>query len=398
MGNLWLLILLLIAMAAVLNDSTLLMPAFLLASALLLSLWWSRRVLKSIRFGRTMADRAFLNDKVTVQVELVNTSLLPVVWLRIHDSLPPELGPHAFDHAVSLKPRERRRFEYVIQANKRGFYRIGPLWLQSGDVLGLGKTARAESAEIATLVVYPKIVLLEPLQLPSQMPIGALRHRQPIFEDPSLMRGKRDYAVGDSLRRVDWKASGAVGRLQVKLCEPSVSLETMIFLDLNVDGYERMTWIDSSELAIVVAASVGNWLVERKQAVGLATNGQALSLEGEGSAHSPHTVPPRKGRGHFMRLLDLLARAKATHGEPISSLIRREHGRFAWGTTLIVITGSADDALFDELFRAQRVGLNVMLVLCGHNVHFEPIRRRAAGFGIRAFHIRAEREVGLLAG
>lgn len=407
-GNLWFLIVLLVGIAAVLNERALLMPAFLLASALVVGNWWSTRVIRSLRVRRTFTDRAFINDKVVVKVDVVNTSLLPVVWLRVHDSMPSELGPHAFNQAISLKPRQSQQFEYVVQTNRRGFYRIGPLALQSGDVLGLSRTTSAEAAGKAPLVVYPRIVPLGRLPIPSRMPLGALRQRQPLFEDPSLPRGKRDYAVGDSLRRVDWKASAATGRLQVKLFEPSIALETMIFASLNLNDYDRTTRLDSTELAIVVAASIANSLVEQKQSVGLATNGvlhtqmlqpdspipRASNEVDPGQQRAPaRTICPRKGRGHFMRLLEVLAGVKAIETEPIAALIKREYGHLAWGTTIIVITGKADDALFDELFRAQRAGLSPVLVLCGSGVPVQPIRRKAEAFSIPVRYIRTERDV-----
>jgi hypothetical protein len=92
------------------------------------------------------------------------------------------------------------------------------------------------------------------VRLPSRSPIGTLRHTQPIFEDPSRVRGKRDYTTGDSLRRVDWKATATTGRLQVKQFEPSIALETALFLNLNADEYLQRTRLDATELAIVIAA------------------------------------------------------------------------------------------------------------------------------------------------
>ena len=103
--------------------------------------------------------------------------------------------------------------------------------LYSGDVFGLtgGETRRLQSD---SLTVYPKIVPLTRVVLPTQSPMGTLRHHQPIFEDPSRIFGKREYVSGDSLRRVDWKSTASTGHLQVKLFEPSIALETVIFLDL----------------------------------------------------------------------------------------------------------------------------------------------------------------------
>src|SRR3972149_2468824 len=68
---------------------------------------------------------------------------------------------------------------------------------------------------------------------PPQSPMGNLPPPQPIFEDPSRVIGKRDYVAGDSLQRVDWKATAVVGRLQVKQYQPSTARETLIVLSLT---------------------------------------------------------------------------------------------------------------------------------------------------------------------
>jgi uncharacterized protein (DUF58 family) len=174
--------------------------------------------------------------------------------------------------------------------------------------------------------------------LPSHSPLGTLRHTQPIFEDPTRVMGKRDYVSGDSLRRVDWKATAVSGRLQVKQFEPSIALETVIILNLNAAEYEVQSRYDASELSIVIAASIANWVAGKKQAVGMAVNG-ADPLSDE---RRPAPLPARKGRQHLMRLLDVLARIKlAEAGSPLPEMLRRESVRLPWGTTLVIITGMA---------------------------------------------------------
>lgn len=415
MSSFWILIIVLIVIAAVLNQPALLTPVLLLLVAAGLGKAWSVRALRAVRAKRTMAARSFMNDKVVVSVDVANTGRLPVVWLRLHDSTPVELSPQRLDQAVSLKPLERRHFEYIVQTNKRGFYEVGPLTIQSGDVLGLSNMDGQQAVGKSPLLVYPKIVSLEHADIPSRMPLGGVRQRQPLFEDPSLMRGKRDYVVGDSLRRVDWKASAATGRLQVKMFESSVALEAMIFLDLNGDDYARMTRLDSLELAIVIAASVANEVVKQRQPVGLATNGVleekfllAAALpdgiaivpmdRAQDRAHGAgvRALLPRKGRAHFMRMLEVLAGIKPVQMHPIREVIEREAGRLAWGTTLVIITGAVDDALFDVLFRARRAGLSPVLIMCGLGVDLPRIRNKARVFGIAVHYVRTEGDVRLL--
>ena len=188
-------------------------------------------------------------------------------------------------------------------------------------------------------MVYPRIIPFTSVDIPSQSPQGTLRHTLPLFEDPTRVFGKRGYTSGDSLRRIDWKSSASSGRLQVKVFEPSIALETFVVLNLNAEDYYYRTRIDSTELAIVIAASVSNWIVEKKQMVGMLVNGRD-PLAGEGR---PPTIPPRKGKRHMMHLLETLARVETIENSALVPLLGQQRYHLAWGTTLIVITGKLSD-------------------------------------------------------
>lgn len=407
-------VILLVVLAAVLREPSLLIPGYILLGAWLIGRWWSQHVLASLRFGRNFIHKAFLNDKVTVDVTVTNTSRLPVPWLRLHDSLQVELGPPAFDYAISLRPKETRHFKYVIQAGRRGVYPIGPLSLVSGDILGLNDMRKVQG-DVDWLMVYPRVVPLPPAQLPSRTMLGALRHHQPIFEDPSRLRGKRDYSYGDSFRNVDWKATASSGRMQVKQFEPSVSLDVMLALNLNRGEYDPTAWIDGTELAIVVAASLGNWLIEHKQTVGLMTNGvigspmgkvvprlnttsntqttAAQSIQILQPAAPSTRIPARKGRAHFIELLELLAQVKADETPALAELLEQRRPHLAWGTTLLVVTGRVSEVLLNQLMLAQRHGISPVVVACGHGTHFDSLRQSCAALGIPAYHVLYERDI-----
>jgi uncharacterized protein (DUF58 family) len=378
-----------VVVAAILREDFVLTLFYFVIGSYAISRWWTGRAFKSVTVRRVFNDRAFLYDKVNISLEIVNGGTLPVVWLRLHDSVPVELiGSDIFRKVVSLGPRGHKRFDYTLQPGKRGYYQIGPLFLYTGDVLGLSEE-RARQGALDHLTVYPRIVPLSHIGLPSRSPMGTLRHHQPIFEDPTRVRGKRDYVAGDSLRRVDWKATATTGRLQVKQFEPSIALETAIFLNLNANDYYYRSRNDATELAITVAASIANWVIGQKQTVGLVANGaDVLSQNG----HAP-ALPPEKGRGHLMRMLDVLARVQMTENSSFTALLQRQRVHLAWGTTIILITGNADDTLFDELFQARRAGLNVVLILCGHVIEAKEIQHRAEHFGIAFYQFNSEKDL-----
>jgi len=234
--------------------------------------------------------------------------------------------------------------------------------------------------------VYPKIIPFAAVDIPSRSPQGTLRHSLPLFEDPTQVFGKREYISGDSLRRIDWKASASTGRLQVKLFEPSIALETFVVLNLNGEDYYYRSRVDSTELAIVIAASLTNWIIEKRQIVGMLVNGRdPLTADGKTQA-----IPPHKGKRHLMRLLETLARVEITDNSALVPLLQQQRYQLAWGMTLIVITGKADNELLDELYQARRWGQNASLILVGRDAPDETIRQRARTFGIPVFPIASE--------
>lgn len=371
------LLIILLAIGALMREDFVFTLIYLLAGAFAFGRWWSRKALKSLKIERKFPDRAFLGEEVQVDLELSNPGLLPAVWVRLHESLPVEMAvPNFFRSVVSLGPREEVKLHYLLKARKRGYYPIGPLNLHSGDLLGITEQSTYEWGP-NYLTVFPLIVPLVEISLPTHSPMGTLHHHEPVFEDPTRVIGKRDYTAGDSLRRIDWKASAATGRLQVKQFEPSISLETSIFLNLNANEYEQRTRYHTTELAIVVAASIAAWVESKKQSVGLVTNGNDPLAFQERS----HFMPPRKGRSNLMRILDILARIQMQETDPMAQVMRPWSSHLSWGTTIILITGQIDEDLFDELFQARRSGLDAMLVICGNVPRFQEIKHKATHFG-----------------
>ncbi len=358
---------------------------------------WARRSLAAVRLQRRYEKRLFLGQRARVEVVVRNARWWPVLWLRVHDSVPSAISTfRLFRQVISLKPRERLSLEYDIVGRRRGYYTLGPLVTVSGDLLGTAMYERREAAP-ESVIVYPRIVALHELGLPSQAPFGVLSSRQRIFEDPTRIQGVRDYQPGDSLRRMDWKTSARVGSLQVRRYEPAISLETAILLNLDHDDYPPLYRRPATELGIVIAASLAVHLVEMRQAVGLFTNGRdpfQESIEGE-RPPSPER-PPRKGREHLMHLLDLLARietAPASATVPFLELLSRKSASLPWGSTVVVITAGEVDGLLDRLLALRRRGLFVLLLLTCPDRDFALTARRAAQIGAHAFRIWSEQDL-----
>lgn len=367
---------------------------YLVVGLVVLGRWWAQRAVRVVTYERRFPERVFWGERPDVRLDIRNKGYLPVLWLHVHDSLPIELrSPNFFQQALSLLPGEQVSFSYQLECRRRGYYPLGPLALEAGDLLGTTRISLAYTSP-DTLVVYPRIIPLRELGLPSRTLYGSLRSKQRIFEDPTRVMGVRDYVPGDSLRQVAWKTSAVVGRLQVKRYQPAIALDTTIFVDLDKRDYSQMRLWVATELAIVVAASVASWLVERRQAVAVGTNGRdPLAAGEEGAEARPATLRPRKGRDALMRILDLLARVEMSDGPDFPAFLQRETSRLAWGSTIVVVTGRVREELFEALARLRKSGFSVVLISVDPSTAFQAIRKRAGTIGVPSYEVWEEAEL-----
>jgi uncharacterized protein (DUF58 family) len=335
---------------------------YVLVAVALLARAWASQTAGRLSFRRDLEPRALWGETLAMRVELRNGGPLPIPWLRLRDRVPVELGaPAVVERAISLGPGQVASYQIDLQCRQRGWYALGPFSVDTGDVLGLN-LMRREFATAQRLLVYPRILPLPTLGLPSRTPFGDVRTQQPLYEDPSRVMGVRDYQPGDSQRLIHWRTSAALGRLQVKKLEPAMTLQTVVVLDLDPGAYERGATHYATELAITVAASLANHLVGLRQEVGLLTNGHDPGVGGEAEGGRLY-LAARKGRAQLTRILDTLARVQTRSGDPLGSMLATTMGGLSWGSTVVVVCGQETDELTGALTRLRRAGFAVALVL-----------------------------------
>ena len=360
---------------------------------------WDRYCLVGLGYRRSLGQtRAFFGEQVALTLEIVNEKPLPLAWLEIEDNVPGlglALNPahHGPSHIpgrrlltmlLSVRWYERVRRHYTVTCGARGFHNFGPATLRTGDVFGLS-TREVEVPNEDYLLVYPKIVPLERLALPARNPFGDVPRRQQwLFEDPLRTVGIRDYRPGDSPRRMHWKATARAPdqALQVKLFEPTTTHRLHIVLNISTAG-QNWSWHgydpEALEAAITTAASVANWGVERGYLVGLAANAKQF--------HSSVAVrlPPSRDPHQLMHVLEALARLVPMPTMAPETLIELESRELAYGTTVVMVTAVATEALMDQLQRLRRGGHQPALLLITSAE--QPV---AAVGGMPAYAIRIE--------
>jgi uncharacterized repeat protein (TIGR01451 family) len=345
-------VLLLIA-ALVLQSGLLAFSMYVLLGLLLLSRVLTRTWINNLSAVRA-CDRqeAEVGESVTVQVTVKNNGVFPVPWVLLEDMLPAKA---LVENRNRLRVRKKRmkialvgsygvtELNYEIEFRGRGYYQLGPLVLESGDLFGLHRRYRV-GTEPHFVVVYPKVVPLEGYDLSSRRPIGEVRMTHRLYDDPTRIAGVRGYAPGDPLSRVHWRATAHAGALHSKVYEPSTITGATVLLDFHEAGYDENREPQRSDLAVTAAVSLANAVYQMGHQVGLVTNGRdaADRIRVEGWAHDfrtrdaarknaamadesdrlqPIIVETRRGAEQFQRIRETLARVELTDGLTFAELL-----------------------------------------------------------------------------
>lgn len=352
---------------------------------------WSQSLTATRECNRSEAE---LGENIAVVITLANKGRWPIAWVLIEDLLPadalrfdpPRLkvqGRRA--QLTMLRPAARKNMLYQLTPTRRGYYQLGPLVLETGDLFGLHRRYRVLT-EPQYLLVRPKVLPLAGYEVSSKRPIGEVRMTYRLFEDPTRIAGVRAYERGDSLNRIHWRATARTGELHSKVYEPSTVAGATLLLEFHSAAHDRRHEPHRSELAITAAASIANAVFLMNQQIGLVTNGRdaADRIRTEGWAHdhrsraealasasvleksdrlAPVVVPTRRGPEQFTRILEALARLELTDGLPLPALIAETASRLPRDATVIAILPPSSVESAIALGNLRRRGFAVTAIL-----------------------------------
>jgi uncharacterized protein (DUF58 family) len=352
---------------------------------------WSGHLTATRELSR---DQVKIGETVAVVTVLENQSWLPVPWLLLEDLLPrralifdpPNLQVTGRRlQLASFSGRARKTLLYQLRCNRRGYYQIGPLVAETGDVFGLYRRYRVLS-EPSFLLALPEVIPLAGFDISSRRPIGEVRMTHRLFEDPTRIAGVRSYQSGDPLNRIHWGATARTAVLHSKIYEPSTIAGATILLDFHEQSFEKRHEPVRSELAVTAAASIAGAISEMGQQVGLATNGRdaADRVRREGWSHEqlhsrkaaqsagmadrsdrlrPLVVPTRRTGTQLRQILETLARVEKTDGLTFAQLIRETTSRLPRSATVIALLTAVTPATAIALGNLRRRGFAVTAII-----------------------------------
>jgi uncharacterized protein (DUF58 family) len=324
---------------------------------------WRQHSLRDVIYRRRWHyRRGFPGEATQVRIEIENKKRLPLSWLRILDLWPLPVAPtdeKLYPHAgsteqgqlltvIGLRGHDQVKRTHPVEFKSRGIHDVGPVTLESGDLFGL-YTITKQIDEIDTLTVFPEMLPLKALNLPTDDPFGDLRSRRRLFEDPTSPTGVRPYQPEDEFRRVHWAATARTGSLQVKTYQPVSSRVMLVCLNVLTT---TQPWLGSHrdlfEQLIKVAATLTYESHQAGYSVGLISNGCLAR------ADQPFQISPGRSNEQLAQLLGALAAVTQYTSSPFENLLMKALPKVPYGSTMVVVTGLLSAELIETMMTLKR--------------------------------------------
>ena len=311
--------------------------------------WVNLRGLE-VRLER-LATRGQVGGYLDGQMTILNRNRLPKSWLEVTEVS--DLPGYAAGRGVGLVRDQQRTWRVETPLLRRGLFQTGQVRVTSQDPFGLFRLSRL-FLEPQSYIVLPETVDLPDLDprlanLPSDSRVN--RRSDQITPDSSSVR---EYADGDSFRRIHWPYTAKMNTLMVKEFDIGISAEAWVLVDMqrSVHGSHDQDDVDNTEeLSITIAASLIRRLLEMSMPVGLAVDGD-----------QQHVFRPDSSPTQLGRLMEALAVVRAQGNITLERFIYELRPQFSRFNTVTVITASSRNEWVPALDALRRQGVNVSVV------------------------------------
>jgi uncharacterized protein (DUF58 family) len=248
-----------VSVAYCFKNPLLVYTAIFLATSNAVLYYWAQVSVRGMRIKRRHPPLAIAARPVTITVELRNerrNARYGTLGFDLHAELTPseDYTPVAFLVAPGSEPVLE---SYTVTPPRRGEFKLGPFYLYGGDPFGFYKCWR-KVEEYTSILVLP-----EPVEFHFTRPRSTSLLAQdeletvPVGGESNEFLGVREYADGESLRRVHWPTTARIGKLISRQYELNVaaSISALLLVDgrmLTGSGGDTPL-----EYAITMLASLG---------------------------------------------------------------------------------------------------------------------------------------------
>ncbi len=408
---------LLLAVAFLVQSPYLAFALYAFLILLLLSHLSARVWLAGLDCERSISRQTLRQGEETeVTVTVQNRRGIPIPWILLEDYHPADCLRRGNHLALAiLMPGQSVELKYRLRCPRRGYHRIGPLLMTSGDLFGLQRRFRS-STQRDYVSVLPTIAYIDTFDVAARRPMGPVRISNRIYQDPTRINSLREYVPGDPLNSIHWKATARTGTLHVKTYEPSSVTGGTLLLDLHTDSYLPEDREQRQELAITTTASIAYLLQQSGEQVGMLTNARDAAevaeyeLEQEavysrdeadrqnrGEATStrlsPLSVPTRRSLSQATYIIENLARVLPGQGMKMEAMILQEAPHLPRDGALLPVLPQVSPCLALALAAMKTQGFAITVFFIKHERGYWEAAKLLAPHHIDVIHIESERSL-----
>ncbi|WP_276356331.1 DUF58 domain-containing protein [Cohnella caldifontis] len=314
---------------------------FVILNALILYLALGRwsgiggvRGTRSVEMDGPSAARLTAGMRIRIRLKIQFPGFWPVPYVIVRDRLLRIAADESQIYELSFVPDYRRRGEVVYETAplRRGRYRFQTTECSTRDIFGLFEH-QGKFHEPLDLQVLPRMIALRDWQLLRRSQRGVFQHSftSKWAKETTQIDGVREYIHGDRLSRVHWNATAKTGHWKSKEFEREALPRIVFLLDRNASSYRTA---DQFELAVSVAASLIELVVQRGMPVGFVSAGRKPGWYG-----ADRTPVSRE------EVLRHLVDVDADGTVPLGHWIAETSDRFEPGVQIVVISPQADESL-----------------------------------------------------
>ena len=321
-----------------------------LGGLLLVSYLWAREMADKVRAYRELRYTWIqVGDLLEEQFGLVNYSFLPVLWAEIYDHS--DVPGYSASRVQAISANSEQGWTVRGYCRQRGLFTLGPWEVRMGDPFGLFRTV-LQYPKFDTLLVYPPVANLPPIQLPEGTTTGSIRSNVRALQLTTNAAGIRDYVPGDSFSRIHWRSTAHRQKMTAKQFDQEPSGDLWIILDMDGSVQAGEGEESTEEYGVILASSLADRVLRVNRAVGMVVHGTERVF-----------IPLGKGRGHLWRILRGLAHVAVASNGDLSDTLEAERQNLMRGTTALVITPSTDPAWAGELLGLTQRGIATTVIL-----------------------------------
>ncbi len=212
-----------------------------------------------------------LGDENQIHLNISNESSVEFKIILL-DEIPYQFQLRDFSFEFKLSPNEKRSLTYTLRPLTRGEYQFGILNALVSCQFGF-VSRRLLLAKPENIPVYPSIIQMKKFELIAFARISnfagikKVRRLGHSYEFEKI----RQYAVGDDIRSINWKATGRKNHLMVNQYEDERSQQVYSIIDKSRSMHMPFNGLSLLDYAINTSLVISNIALKKYDKTGLIT-------------------------------------------------------------------------------------------------------------------------------